>query len=497
MILTKSSKLIAISASLIAMSFSSFGQNLSQMDESLSPKLGKVECRPFASALVDATENDSKEFCTYTLVNLTRGQELIKKVTQALFNNNAINSDDGLLEVLGHNNRVIIFRHKDPAVLKMLKDIIPIMDSREDYSTSLMVEFTTDIYEISETGLSNLNAEISKLGISPDGAGGSVVSGDIVSDGKIGVNLKLGIFQLTALLSAEKSKGTLKRMNRISRTLPNLSRIEVSTNTPIDFSPGPTSTIERDTGVKLNGTISVNANTPSLVNIKGFDLKYGKLNADGTVTTVKVPYDNLMLQEGVAIPIVSTKTVGSFTSSSSRTLGLSRSRSREDSKLLIYSTVKVLTWEDYIASLQGIVNLGKAKFDKYELSRLTDSCPSNTELIKAMQLFAHRDSVGDPVLSIKLNKNKACLGNIKTKVKVTIRGEKIDKKLNTHYLSVENLMHIPLRIEGIAANKFSDPKLNFRVQIKTFGKNPAQVKYLLQFDSNSGHDIGEDFWIKK
>lgn len=451
---------------------------------------GKVICPE------DKNGNDY-QYCTYTLIHLTRAQELIRKIEQVLFKGDPLTSPDGMMEPLGNNKKVLAFWHINQDVLRKMKDVIPMLDKRESFYPNTIVEFKADVYEVSETGLSNLGADITNLSVGSsigDLANSTMVTGG--SNG-LGLDLKLGIVQLSGLLSAEKQKGNLRRKMTITRPVANLSSIKYNDTTKRFAAPGAGTTIkDQYTGLTLDGVVSVNDKDKGLVTVKNFKITYGSLNEDNTVNLVTLPSDDLIIKEGIAFPLVSSKTVGTFQNTTVGLFGITRNVSKEDAKLLIYVSVKVKKWDDYIKSIQNLLTIGKQKFDKSELASLTDKCVSSMDLLNDLQPIASRDYQGDPVLSIKLNSDNACTKNIKNRIKVTITGSGIPTELNKKNVTVESLMHIPIKINGISLSKAREKsELNFKVKLEMkSGRTKTKVVHRLKY-APSDYDIEDNFWL--
>ena len=445
-------------------------------------------------------EGSSLGFCYYTVKNLNRAQALIAKVNQALFQGIPLISSKGILQPFGENEQQLMFWHTDSQVLENMKTVIPLLDTKENFTTYSIVEVRTDMYEVSESGLSSLGAEISNLKF------GTLF--DSVDDGYgvtannqgMGLDLKLGTFELQGLISAERSRGTLTRKGTIVRTIPNLTNLTYSDTTQLYFAPGAgTNVIQPKTGTELSGKVSINNNDNSLVNIKDFNLYYGKLveaNGDKYVNSVTIPFENIVLEQGVSFPILSSKSIGTMNVKKRGFLGFGNVTETEDTKLLVYVSVKVYEWNEYLKSVRALVEEPKFKFTKEERQLLNDACVNDLEVLNDLQLQAKRDQLGDPVLNISFNKGHACKDNIGRRVKITISGEDIDEELNTTITTFERAMHMPIRIKGIMPRIFTQASLKFKVKFETFGRIRSKVVKRLEFAPNS-YDLEGMFWINR
>jgi hypothetical protein len=442
----------------------------------------------------------SMGYCTYTLRNLDRAQSLIRVIEQTLFKGDHLVAPEGILERLGNNNKVMTFWHKDPEVLRRMKEIIPMLDTKENFYPNTIVEMKLDIYEVAETSLTSLAAEITNLQI---GAGISDLTNTygVSSAGNNGVNvdLKLGLVQLSGLLSAEKQKGKLNKVITIKKAVPNLTSIKYSDATMVYNAPGAGVTIkENKGGVTMSGIASVEASETGLVNIKGFDFKYGIPNEDATVRIISSPYDTLTMQEGVALPIVISNSNSKLISSEVGFLGFGRKVVKENARLVVYASVEVKSWDEYISEIKSILQVGKQYFDGIEHAKLaTNICPTDLELLNDIILVARRDISGDPLLTVRLDKDNACLKNIKQRIKIRISGEGLPRALNVKHKTAEFLMHIPMRIKQLGLTKYIEkPLLNFKIKLETTSNGvKTKVSKKLFFEPGD-YDLRDSFWIE-
>jgi hypothetical protein len=445
-------------------------------------------------------EGVSLGYCQYTVKNLNRAQALIAKVNQAIFQGIPLISSKGILQPFGENEQQLMFWHNDPTVLENMKTIIPLLDTKENFTTYSIVEIRTDIYEVSETGLSSLGAEISnlKFGSMFDSADDGY--GVTANNQGMGLDLRLGTFELQGLISAERSRGTLTRKGTIVRTIPNLTNLSYSDTTQLYFAPGAgTNVIQPKTGTELSGKVSINDIDNSLVNIKDFNLYFGKLveaNGQKYVNSVTIPFENIVLKEGVSFPILSSKTIGTMNIKKRGFLGFGNVTETEDTKLLVYVSAKVYEWSEYLNSVRALVEEPKFKFTRDEKELLSDSCVNDLEVLNDLKLHAKRDQLGDPVLNINFDKDLACKDNIGRRVKVTISGEDIDENINTTMTTFERVMHMPIRIKGIMPRKFTQSSLKFKIKFETYGPIRSKVVKRVEFAPNS-YDLEGMFWINR
>ena len=94
-----------------------------------------------------------------------------------------------------------------------------------------------------------------------------------------------------------------------------------------------------------------------------------------------------------------------------------------------------------------------------------------------------------------LSKDKACLQNLKQRVKIRISGEGLSKDDNEEYPTIESIMHIPMRIKNLSLTKYTDKSLlKFKVKLETI-KNGVKTKLTKKlFFAPSNYDLEDSFW---
>ncbi len=461
-------------------------------------EIGKVQCFDRTSEYEGVQFEGS--FCTYTLKNLANVSELQRKVEQALFNGDPLVAPDGILEAFGNNNQTLIFSHQNEAVLQRMIVDIPKMDSKEEFSPSDVIKLRADIYEVSETGMSNIGAGITELNIGPDINDGldNLQEARLNSDG-LGVNLRAGIFQVSGLIAREKQRGNLRRITQIEGDSYNLDRFEYSDIAMKYQAPGAGTTVkEHEKGIRLSTKVSINNSRSDTVVLKDLYFYYGTENEDGSINALNIPKKRLVLQEGIMVPLLSFKSTGTITRRTSGILNFGRQETTEKTKLLVYLSVEITSWKDYIANMSKNKALAyKAKFTKEEKKKLPSKCPSLSELVDSIQTTAFRGIDGEPVLTFMIDKELACKSNIKQRFYVTTRinGNKATAN-NTQIYRLEELMHRPVRIKDIGPQLFLNEWIDFTVSIAPFrGRTTQSNSVNLIFINGVNPDIDDDFYV--
>jgi hypothetical protein len=173
-------------------------------------------------------------FCTYTIKkNASKAQVIIAKVEQALFQGFPLTMPKGILAPFGENNSEIIFWHVESDTLEKMKQVIPLMDTYEDFRPDRVYNIKVEIHHMTQDALTNLSANITGLTL---GNSGNAPVG--VNNSGLELSLQLGAVELSALIQAERSKGTINTEYSNNKVITNLSTVEFDNATEIDYAPG-------------------------------------------------------------------------------------------------------------------------------------------------------------------------------------------------------------------------------------------------------------------
>jgi hypothetical protein len=465
---------------------------------SSTSQIGLVECHDKSQLGIDGGIIEG-EFCTYTIKNLANVGELSRKVEQALFNGESLIEPDGILETFGDNNQTLIFSHQRAEILQQMKLMIPMMDSKENFAPNDVVRINADIYEVNETGLSNLGASITNLRVGSGINDGLDNIREVTASSEgLGIDLRAGIYEISGKLAAEKTKGNLNRITQIKTESYNLHKANYSDITTIYQAPGAGTSIHpEEEGIKIKAKVSINSRNRNLVVLKDFDLYYGVANGDGTINKLNIPKQRLVLKEGVLFPLVSSKTTGTQSSRTSGIFNFNRSSTQQNKKLLVYLSVDIMTWDEFVGEM-SISKRAKVqtKFTKAQIKELPTECPTTRDLLSALEVNAVRGGEGVPTLSFNLDKSMACKKNIKKRIYVRTTGGGIGNRENIHLLRIEELMHRPVQITGIQDYFWNLTWINFTVGINIFNKSNTRVLHNLIYSRTENYDISENFWIE-
>jgi hypothetical protein len=446
-------------------------------------EIGKVTCP-------EMNDGNPFGFCTYTLRNnATRAQLVVTKVQQALFNGIPLVMPIGILAPFGENSSEIIFWHKDETIFKKMKELIPVLDTYEEFNPKKVYHLSFEVHKITKTALTNLSAAITSL---TTGIPTTATSPGVNNTG-LNLSLQLGAVNLSALINAGRSRGDIETEQTASRVVTNLTSIEYDNTTEIDYAPGAgTQPNIRKVGLQFDGTISQSALDESLLQIRDFHFEYGALRADGYVQRIHVPFNAFFLKEGVSTPVIVDKITANTTNTNIGINGGGYNREKTFSHLLVYITVKSMSWEEYMRSLNSVPSANAIGFSTEEIEKLPSKCPSNWEMLKDLQLISKRDPMGQPVLGIGLKKKYACKKNIQEVIKVKVSSRAIDNKKNETSVLINELMHVPFRIRNIKPDYLERADIEFKLRMEVAGKKVVtRLVYLPK-----ALDISTAFFIK-
>lgn len=468
---------------------------------------------PSDSSLEDATlaerqqiEAISGEFCTYTIQNLANVNELARKTVQTLFQGRPLIYPDGIIEAFGNNDQTLIFSHSDPAKMNQMKNLIPSLDTRESFSPSEVVRIKADIYEVTETGLNNIGAGISNLRFGT-GVNEGLDDSIVASGGPqgLGLDLRAGALELSAFINREKANGHLRRVTQVRGDSYNLNNFSFSDITTVYQAPGAgTSISQEEEGIKINAKVSVNAENQNTVVLRDFNFYYGegfdRATPSGGVTRavnkITIPAQRLILQEGIMIPIISENIQFESTLRSRGFLSFGNESERVSTRLLIFISADVLSWNEYISELNSINVQNRSSFTAQERESLPTACPNESDVLKAVNLHAVRGEDGAPVLSFSLDKSVACKTNLNKRIYVDIEGGGIPGSANEAVRTLEQLIHSPVMIQGVPDSTYRRSYVQFSLMLQYFNRRRTATFHKLYYSPSTFSDISQNFWIE-
>ncbi len=405
--------------------------------------------------------------CTYIAQNLT-ARTLASRIRQVLKPGDVLLPSEGYINV--ESLKVLSFWFFNEELRARFEALLPLIDVMESGSPSHLVQLTTEIYGLSEEGLSYIDATISHA--RSDTVGNPDF--DIVNNaGVLDLSLNLSSKLLSAVLGAYKTKVNSTRLTRVVQLIPNLARIGYSRTTNIYISPTAGIVKEEQAGLTLGGSVSINAGDPNLVLLKDYSFKYGVVlrgeeSDKERVNLLSISNPQLYLYNGLSTMIVSTQTTTTSAGENRGILQFGRDRNSTFSKLMVVTRAKGMTFEDYVQEMQ--------RHREFELYRTfteeqTQSLPATgsplKEVLKSLQPYAYMTASGDRIVGFKIDKKLAARDIIKKDIEVKVIGGGLKMK---KMRSIENLMLSGFKFDRFSVRYMDRPKVKVKIRFRPHGQ---------------------------
>ena len=140
---------------------------------------GKVDC------------NDELKICSYVAQNVT-SRDLISKLNSNLFPGSILSPSEGYLTADGIK-KINFYINHEAMRLKFIS-AIPLMDTLEDFDPSDLVLLTTDIFSLTDSGLTNIQASLVNANVSSSEIANWAISSAF--GGPTGLALKIRVMSL-------------------------------------------------------------------------------------------------------------------------------------------------------------------------------------------------------------------------------------------------------------------------------------------------------------
>lgn len=424
---------------------------------------GRIECQ------------DELLRCTYVSQNLT-ARTLANRVRQALVPGDVLIPSEGFINVESTN--VLSFWFYNEELKNRFEGLLPLMDVLEAGVPSHLVQLTTEIYSVSEEGLSHIDASVgsisSDVGDAPDF--------DILNDGGIlDLSLTVSSRLLSAVLGTQVGRKETSRVTRVVQLIPNLAPISYERTSNIYISPTAGVVKDEKAGLTLGGTVSINAGDSDLVHIKDYSFSYGVLNRASeserdSVTILNVSNPSLYLYKGISTMVVSSNTSVVTRDNNFGLFSFGRERSKVFNKLMVVTSAKTMSFDNYRDEMARFSRLSLFRsFSESQIERLPQSRTSLSQVLASLKPYNYRLSNGTPVIGFRLDDKLAALNNIKKTVEVEVKGGGLRMK---KMRSIENLMLSGFRFDSLSSRHMSKAKVKLRVELKVHGSREKYKKTL-------------------
>ncbi len=448
---------------IVAMTLTFSLNSLFASDETAKPSLhrvpGNVEC------------NEEVKICSYVAQNVT-GRELVAKLNANLFPGSILSPSEGFINVEGLKK--INFYINDRDLRLKLIATIPLMDTLEDFDPSDLVLLTTDIFSITEGGLSNIQASL----VTANDPTSEIAEWVITSalGGPTGLALKIGTNLLSSLLGSSKVKEESSKVTTISQLIPNQAGINYSKTSKIYISPAGSGVVkEEQSGLTVGGTVSISARDSDLVLIKDFNLTYGvveTVTSGERVNILSINNPQLYLVKGISSLVVSSVTIDQMNKTEYSALSFGKKKEKLMNKIMIITRAEAINFNDFVKDMKRMRTLSlHGQFTKEDKEKFPRDSVKIQEVLTHIKPISFFTITGDRVLGFKLDVNDARLNNIAKNIEITVRSGKgpFSSGLKQNLtLPLENLMLTGMKFDPLSMKELKKPVVDIEVTMKVF-----------------------------
>jgi len=428
---------------------------------------GKIECQ------------EQLMRCTYIAQNLS-ARTLASRVKAVLKPGDVLLPSEGYVTI--ESTSVLSFWFYSEELRDRFEGLLPLLDVLEAGVPSHLVQLTTEIFSLSDEGLSHIDASIG----SATSDSGDAPAWDIINEGGVlDLSLTVSSRLLSAVLGTSVGRKETSRVTRVVQLIPNLANINYERTTNIYVSPTAGVVKDEKAGLTLNGAVSINAGDSNLVLVKDYSFNYGVLNpseegdSKDRVTILKVSNPQLYLYEGISTMVVSSNTSVVTRDNSWGLFSFGRERSKVFNKLMVVTRAKTMTFDNYRNEMTRFSRLSLfRKFPDSMIDRMPNSKGSVSQVLSSLTPYAYRLSNGDSVIGFKLDEKLAAKDIVKKTIQVEIKGGGLKMK---KMRSVENLMLSGFKLDSLSPRYMTKAKVKLKIELAIHGSR-EKVKKTLYYD---------------
>lgn len=449
---------IALSSILLFSLFASsisFAGEISTMGLQRIP--GKVDC------------NDEIKICSYVSQNTT-ARELIAKLNANLFPGSILSPSEGFITADGLK-KINFYLNNEEMKAKFIA-AIPLMDTLEDFDPSDLVMLTTDIYSLTEGGLTNIQVSLVTANEPASEIADWVISSAF--GGPTGIALKIGTNLLSSLLGSTKIKEESSKVTTINQLIPNQSGINFSNTSKIYISPPGSGVVkEEQAGLTVGGTVSISARDSELVLIKDYNLTYGVVESADVgerVNILSVNNPQLYLMKGTSSLVVSSVTIDQTNRTEYSALSFGKQKGKTLNKIMIVTRAESINFKDFVNDMKKMRQLElHQQFTKEERAKFPVSDVDMSEVLKHLKPLAYFTTSGDRILGFRLDSKDARLNNISKNIEVNIKSSGLFPGLKQKViLPLENLMLSGVKFNPLTQKELKKTSVDINVSLKVY-----------------------------
>lgn len=454
----------------LLISMQSFAQDTEQV---FQREPGKVEC------------NDEIKRCTYIVQNLT-AKDLIAKLNANLFPGSILSPSEGYIVV--EHLKKINFYINDEGLRQKFIALIPLLDVYEDFVPTSLVQLTTEIYSLSESASTEIQAKLTSSETSPV----TELATDIITKfagGASAFGIKIGTNLLSSVLGSSKVKEQSSKISTVTQLVPNLAGINYSQSTTLYISPAGSGVVkEQEAGLNINGSVSISATDPDLVLIKDYTLRYGVIDPSSKegnerVNLLNLSNPQLYLVRGTSNVLISTVTTEESNKTTWGPVSFGKDKSKLQNQILIVTRAEAISFKALVSDLKKVRALELHRtFSEEEKSNFPKQDIDMADVLNHIKPYSFFTVSGDRILGFYLDKADARLSNINKNIEISVKSSgglfskgSINQKT---ILSVENLMLSGLKFDKLSPKDLSQPKVNIKLGLKVFNGDASVNKVL-------------------
>lgn len=454
---------------ILTLGVNSFAQELPAI---MQREPGRVDC------------NDELKRCTYVVQNLT-AKELIAKLNSNVFPGSFLSPSEGFIVV--ENLKKINFYINDEALRLKFISLIPLMDVFEDFVPSSLVELTTEIYSLSESASTEIQAKLTSSDTNP----ANDIASDVVTalaGGAAAIGIKIGTNLLASILGSKKIKEESSKISTVTQLIPNLAGINYSQSTTLYVSPKGSGVVkEQEAGLTINGAVSISASDSDLVLIKDYSLKYGVIDpasveGNERVNLLSISNPQLYLVKGTSSVLISTVTTEERNRKEFSAISFGKNKDKLQNQILIVTRAEAISFRSLIADLKKVRTLElHRQFSLEEKAKLPSNELTIEEVLSHIKPYSFFTVSGDRILGFMLDKNDARISNINKNIEISVKNGSVFSNGSINQktiLSVENLMLSGLKFDTLSPKDIDQSKVKIKLNLKVFNQNVSVSKIL-------------------
>ncbi len=402
--------------------------------------------------------NTELKFCSYIVKNLLNASTLRQRLEEILFPNSAITPDTGFLEVT--STKGLRFWFNDQELLDRAIKTIALVDDYEGFYGSDLVEVSTEIYALTGSALSYIEARLGM--VNPLDAGFNWNVSGLIGGG-INLNTKVGSGVISAILGAGKVRSNIKQLNRVVQLVPNFSSMDFKKETGIHFSITTGKSGKEVAGISISGKVSISKKDNSLVQIRDYVVRYGVpiIDTGDALTRVmilrhSVPY--LYLLDNVTSVLATSVEQVESTEKGGGFLFYDNDKKKSYSKMMILTRVKIYKFDEYIDLIRNQQNRNSlhSEFTTEDIAKLPKRGFADNYLLDKIKLHTFYLPSGERRVLLKIDGIYASQENYKKTVIINVRGGGVsmDRMVEVQHLMLTGILLDPFSEKALSQTHF-------------------------------------------